>query len=86
MSVTAIATELREKPCKTCKESWPADLEFFYSDGKTKDGLMSECKSCYNGWRRKPKQPVMSEFLTLELKSLFTKLIQKPEHKALAKP
>lgn len=77
---------VEEIVCTSCHDSWPADTEFFYRDVKTENGLMTECKDCYNVWRRKPRPKLESGFLTLELQSLFTKLIQKPEQKALVKP
>lgn len=36
-----------EKICKDCKESFPADNEFFYARSSSKDGLASYCKACY---------------------------------------
>lgn len=39
-----------EKHCNGCDESWPADLEFFYSDPNSKDGLYYRCKACYREW------------------------------------
>ncbi len=83
MDTTTTRPEVGEKTCSNCLEAWPADLEFFYSGGKTKDGLMSECKACYNAWRRKPRPSSPEGTLTVELQGLFTRLIQKQEHKAL---
>ena len=81
MTPIAIKSELLEKTCGTCEESWPADLEFFYSGGKTKDGLMSECKACYND-RRRPKAPLQSGRLTQGLQGLFSHLLQPTEQLA----
>lgn len=67
--VTANAPELKEKVCTSCDESWPADAEFFFSCGRGR--LMSECKACYNGSRRPPKQNE-SGGLTRMLQSLLT--------------
>jgi hypothetical protein len=37
-----------QKLCSTCKEYWPADSEFFYSNKvKNGDGLWYQCKACY---------------------------------------
>ncbi|GKS97023.1 hypothetical protein [Acidovorax sp. SUPP2825] len=36
-----------EKHCNKCGEDWPADLEFFYSNPRTTDGLAYCCKACY---------------------------------------
>jgi len=35
------------KHCNKCDEDWPADLEFFYSDPGSSDGLFYCCKACY---------------------------------------
>ncbi len=67
-TITAIAPELREKVCTSCDESWPADSEFFFSGGRGR--LMSECKACYNGSRRPPKQSE-SGVLTRILQGLY---------------
>lgn len=82
MTATAIAPELKEKTCTACNESWPADKEFFFPGGKTKDGLMSKCKACYESKRR--FRPSFSGSLTAELQGLFTQIIQKTEHTAHA--
>lgn len=37
-----------EKLCSGCKESYPADAEFFYRDRRESDGLRSICKACYS--------------------------------------
>lgn len=36
-----------EKRCSRCKEYWPADSEFFYSNSGKGDGLNEHCKACY---------------------------------------
>lgn len=36
-----------EKRCSRCKEYWPADSEFFYSNSGKGDGLSEHCKACY---------------------------------------
>ena len=56
----------REKFCPRCKEWWPADKEFFYSNGHR--GLHSLCKACYieNRWpngRSKEQQLVLQSTL-----------------------
>ena len=80
---TTVYNEIREKNCVTCTEAWPADLDFFYSGGKTKDGLMRECKACYNATRRPAPQSRAGGALTAELQGLFSRLVQKEEHTAL---
>ncbi len=40
-----------EKCCSTCKESFPADTEFFSAKADSLDGLNSMCKACQNGRR-----------------------------------
>lgn len=35
------------KRCSRCKDYWPADSEFFYSNHGTPDGLNPWCKACY---------------------------------------
>lgn len=37
-----------EKICTKCKESLPADTEFFYADKRSADGLRGTCKVCYS--------------------------------------
>ena len=44
----AFVGEVPEKVCIKCDEGWPADSEFFFSDKRKPDGLMSICKACYN--------------------------------------
>ena len=36
-----------EKICRTCKEFWFADKQYFYAKSQNKDGLDSQCKACY---------------------------------------
>ena len=36
-----------EKTCSTCREAWPADVEFFFRDKRSADGLRRVCKACY---------------------------------------
>lgn len=46
----------REKQCNKCREYWPANTEFFYTDRKRLDGLRHTCKACtyeYPSARRK---------------------------------
>lgn len=83
MGKRSIKQAVQDKTCGTCKEDWPADLEFFYSGG-AKDGLMGECKACYNAWRRVPRPYTVDGSLTLELQGLFSRLVQKPEQSALS--
>ena len=46
-----ITTELRlEKRCTLCQEYYPADSEFYYTQGK--HDLHPNCKACYNVNRR----------------------------------
>ena len=35
------------KHCNKCDEDWPRDLEFFFSDPGSKDGLFYCCKACF---------------------------------------
>lgn len=42
-----------ELQCSCCKKYYPADLEFFYKEKKSKWGLHSWCKACYE---ENPKQ------------------------------
>lgn len=42
-----------EKFCRKCKEWWPADTEFFYSNKSQPDGLYRYCIACYLEYRRK---------------------------------
>ena len=51
--VTELGTE---KHCSRCDEWWPADLEFFFSDPKRRDGLFYCCKACYREWFRANKE------------------------------
>lgn len=45
-----VVTELgREIKRNRCGEFWPADLEFWYSEGKR--GFSVWCKACYREWR-----------------------------------
>lgn len=47
------------KQCTWCREEWPADAEFFYtqirrrSDGSTWTQLSSRCKACWNETRKR---------------------------------
>lgn len=81
MSATTTAHVTEEKTCIDCHESWPADREFFHAGGKTKDGLMSKCKACYESKRRFKQRSAGT--LTAELQGLFSQLIQKQERIAL---
>lgn len=36
-----------EKCCSVCKDYWPADTEFFFSNVNCVDGLGNCCKACY---------------------------------------
>ncbi len=78
----SVLLESKEKNCSTCTEAWPADRDFFYSGGKTKDGLMRECKACYNATRRPAPQSRAGGALTADLQGLFSRLVQKNEHTA----
>lgn len=40
-----------EKRCSRCNDHWPADSEFFFSNGTAGDGLSKWCKACYVEWR-----------------------------------
>jgi len=39
---------VKEKICNKCKRSLPTGREFFYADGRNKDGLQGQCKKCCN--------------------------------------
>jgi hypothetical protein len=41
----------REIMCPRCKEYWPADNEFFYSQPSATGGISSWCKCCYLEWK-----------------------------------
>ncbi len=77
MSATAIAPEVQEKTCTACGESWPADREFFYSGGNTKDGLMYECKACYDSRRRRRKKEAPRGVITQDLQGFFLPISSK---------
>lgn len=51
-----------EIQCSRCKDFYPADREFFYTDPRRKHGCHSWCKGCYDANRRerraKQKQAV----------------------------
>lgn len=73
-------TNLKEKTCARCDESWPADTEFFTTDRAQPDRLSERCRACigdcyYN--RRNFGQ------LTQSLCGVFTALVAKQEHPAL---
>ncbi|HRL98092.1 MAG TPA: hypothetical protein PLE22_01460 [Acidovorax sp.] len=36
-----------EKHCRKCGKDWPAELEFFHADPRSRDGLCHCCKACY---------------------------------------
>jgi hypothetical protein len=47
----------REVWCSKCREYWPADTEFFYSNKKYQIGSLHEwCKSCCQAWKRAKKE------------------------------
>ncbi|RZI62361.1 MAG: hypothetical protein EOP37_03395 [Rubrivivax sp.] len=40
-----------EKFCAKCDTWWPADVDFFFSDASSPDGLFYCCKACYREWQ-----------------------------------
>lgn len=50
-----VTTEIGlEKKCGRCGEYWPADGEFWYSEGTR--GLSKWCKACYEEWRKERRK------------------------------
>lgn len=76
-----------EKTCTKCQEQWPADTEFFHRERRNADGLTGECIACkasYDSCRSAGRFSKSNGALTRELQSVFTQLINKYEHTALA--
>lgn len=44
---------VKEKSCTTCREYLPQDLQHFFRDQRTFDGLAQQCKLCRGINRRK---------------------------------
>jgi hypothetical protein len=79
-----------EKLCAKCRDWWPADLEFFYSDPSGAGGLFLYCKACYMDHVRRPaarsvsranKEAVPAERLALaDLAAAFNVSQRKTSH------
>lgn len=77
MTATTTAPELKEKTCTVCKESWPADREFFGFDRYSSDRLTHTCSACLNGSQ---SSHAAYGAQTKELSSLLAAFTQKPNH------
>lgn len=44
---------ITEKKCSTCKEVFPATIEFFYPNKCSSDGLQYQCKKCQSEYSKK---------------------------------
>lgn len=53
-ALTSIGLESR---CSRCRETWPADTEFFHSQPGSATGLSSICKACRSEWRAERRNP-----------------------------
>ena len=49
---TTHSSDVPLKRCPSCKEEFPATLEFFYRTRRNKDGLAPYCKACQNAKAR----------------------------------
>jgi len=47
----------KEKLCSKCKKYYPADLEWFYKDARSKTGLSSRCRQCQQVISKKSNKP-----------------------------
>lgn len=41
-----VVDEVAERQCTCCLEEWPLDGEFWFKDGKNRDGFTTQCKAC----------------------------------------
>ena len=56
-----VVDEVVERKCTCCLDEWPLDSEFWFKDGKNKEGFSTQCKACLQekGVRKKlSTQPV----------------------------
>lgn len=81
MTTTAIAPELKEKTCTACKESWPADREFFDFAPCNQDQLSDKCLACCS-WSQKSRAAYGAR--TQQLSVLLSAFTQKTERTAQA--
>lgn len=49
--------------CSRCRDYWPADSEFFFTDKNDADGLGCWCKACYMEWRWPNGRPSQTQAL-----------------------
>lgn len=60
-----VVDDVVERKCTCCHEEWPLDEDFWYRDGKNKDGFTTQCKACLQEKEalkklaQKPVAPVM---------------------------
>ncbi len=40
--------EIKKKWCYRCRDFYPSNLDYFYSDTSSFDGLCAKCKKCDN--------------------------------------